>query len=83
MTGSGISPEDSLSLIDATRPVVKRETIKSSFKGDKLDKDAANWVPWRREVQNYLDMIGLSSHLTDSPSLVSCSLTYQPTQRLL
>ena len=66
MTGSGISRDDSLTIIDATRPIVERETIKSPFKGDKLDKDAANWVPWRREVQNYLDMIGLSSHLTES-----------------
>ena len=68
MTGSGISSEDSLAIIDATRPIVERETIKSPFKGDKLDKDTANWVPWRREVQNYLDMIGLSSHLTESLS---------------
>ena len=70
MTGSGVSREDSLAIVDATRPIVERETIKSPFKGDKLDKDIANWVPWRREVQNYLDMIGLSSHLTDDPSLI-------------
>ena len=66
MTGSGVSREDSLTIIDATRPIVERETIKSPFKGEKLDKDAANWVPWRRDIQNYLDMISLSSHLTDS-----------------
>ena len=65
MTGSNISKEDSLTIADATRPIVQQETIKSPFKGDKLDKDAANWIPWRREIQNYLDMIGLSSHLTD------------------
>ena len=77
MTGSGISKEDSLAIVDATRPVVECETIKSPFKGDKLDKDVANWVPWRREVQNYLDMIGLSSHLTESPSLIP-SPNHQP-----
>ena len=77
MTGSGISPEDSLTIIDSTRPVVERDTIKSPFKGDKLDKDVANWVPWRREVQNYLDMIGLSSHLTDTPTLIPSSI-HQP-----
>ena len=70
MTGSGISKEDSLSIIDTTRPVVEQETIKSPFKKDKLNKDAANWVPWRHDIQNYLDMIGLSSHLTESPSLI-------------
>lgn len=75
MTGSNVSPEDSLTIIDATRPIVEREVIKSPFKGDKLDKDKANWTSWRREVQNYLDMIGLSSHLVDDPpSIPSPSL---------
>src|SRR5882757_8736434 len=77
MTGSNISSEDSLTIVDATRPIVERETIKSPFKGDKLDKDQANWVPWRREIQNYLDMIGLSSHLIDDPSSVP-SQSLQP-----
>ena len=70
MTGSGVSRDDSLAIVDATRPIVEQETIKSPFKGEKLDKDAANWVPWRRDIQNFLDMIGLSSHLTDSPSSI-------------
>jgi len=70
MTGSNVSPEDSLTLIDATRPIVEREVIKSPFKGDKLDKDKANWTSWRREVQNYLDMIGLSCHLVHDPSSI-------------
>ena len=75
MTGSNIFKEDFLTIADATRPIVERETIKSFFKGDKLDKDAANWIPWRCKIQNYLDMIGLSSHLTDSPLLVPSPIT--------
>ena len=81
MTGSGISPEDSLSIIDATRPVVEQETIKTPFKGDKLDKNATNWVPWCRKIENYLDMIGLSLHLTESLSLIPSSVNQPNTYR--
>ena len=73
---------DALALADATRPVVERETIKSAFKSDKLDKDKGNWTAWRREIQTFLDMIGLSPHLTDDISTaVGRSVPFFATQR--
>ena len=69
---------DALTLADATRPVVERETIKSAFKSDKLDKDKGNWTAWHWEIQTFLDMIGLSPHLTDDISTAAPSLSLQP-----
>jgi Reverse transcriptase (RNA-dependent DNA polymerase)/GAG-pre-integrase domain len=60
--------EETLTLADAARPIVDKETIKTPFKGDKLDKEKGNWTIWRREIQTFLDMIGLSSHLVDDLS---------------
>jgi Reverse transcriptase (RNA-dependent DNA polymerase)/GAG-pre-integrase domain/gag-polypeptide of LTR copia-type len=74
MTNDG----NSLTLSDATRPVVEKETIKSAFKSDKLDKDKGNWTAWRREIQTFLDMIGLSPHLTDDISTAAPPLSLQP-----
>jgi len=61
--------EETLALADAARPIVDKETIKTPFKGDKLDKEKGNWTIWRREIQTFLDMIGLSSHLVDDLSI--------------
>jgi hypothetical protein len=77
MTTSNISPDEFPHPYRCYSTIVERETIKSPFKGDKLDKDNANWIPWRREIQNYLDMIGLSSHLITTPSSIP-SPTLQP-----
>jgi Reverse transcriptase (RNA-dependent DNA polymerase)/GAG-pre-integrase domain len=70
--------EESLALADATRPIVEKETIKTPFKGDKLDKEKGNWTAWRREMQTFLDMIGLSPHLVDDISTAAPSPTIQP-----
>src|SRR5271156_6828330 len=72
--------QDNLTLADATKPIVERETIKSAFKGEKLDKEKGNWTQLRPEIQNYLDMIGLSSHLVANPSATTPSptLPYNP-----
>src|SRR5271155_17684 len=70
--------QDDLTLADATKPIVERETIKSAFKGEKLDKEKGNWTQWRPEIQNYLDMVGLSSHLVADSSATIPSPTLQP-----
>ena len=70
--------EESLALADATRPIVEKETIKTPFKGDKLDKEKGNWTAWRCEIQTFLDMIGLSPHLIDDISVTAPSPTIQP-----
>ncbi|KAF8799692.1 hypothetical protein BYT27DRAFT_7263546 [Phlegmacium glaucopus] len=59
---------NSLTLVDATRPIVSRETISFTFKGDKLNKDGGNWKKWSSEILDLLDMAGLGSHLSDDTS---------------
>ncbi|KAF8810400.1 hypothetical protein BYT27DRAFT_7091975, partial [Phlegmacium glaucopus] len=66
-----------LTLADATKPIVTKETISFTFKGDRLDKDKGNWKKWSSEVLDLLDMAGLGSHLTDDISRAPSS-TIQP-----
>ena len=68
----------SLTTVDTTKPIVEREIIRSIFKSDKLDKEKGNWTQWRREIQMYLDMVDLGSHLTHDISTTAPSPTLQP-----
>ena len=70
--------ETSLTTVNSTKPVFKREIIRSTFKNDKLDKEKGNWTEWHQEIQTYLDMVDLSSHLTHDILTAAPSPTLQP-----
>ncbi|KAF8800456.1 hypothetical protein BYT27DRAFT_7216956 [Phlegmacium glaucopus] len=66
---------DLITITDATKPTVSKETVSFTFKGERLDKDKGNWKTWSTEVLDLLDMAGLGSYLTDGAETAPPVLT--------